>query len=217
MRFSRPLKTFVLAALILVLPSHRANGRARSLLPHKARHRLAWRSGRLARPSQTGRCSWIAWTPISTSVYAVPARPAWKVELHTLDSDIICFVEGSATFVTGGAVEGRRARANEVSGTSIVNGDAHHVEHGDVIIVPNGTPHWFRDVSPSVTYLALKLRQTTPTPTSGPVKFWKASEAFAKGGVLFDGNMGPSIRVDAIRSDKPLGVELHTLDTDVGL
>jgi glc operon protein GlcG len=29
---------------------------------------------------------------------------------------------------------------------------------GDVLIVPNGTPHWFQDVSAPFTYYVVKVR-----------------------------------------------------------
>ena len=35
---------------------------------------------------------------------------------------------------------------NEIRGTSITGGDIRRIAKGDVIIVPNGTPHWFKDV-----------------------------------------------------------------------
>ncbi len=150
------------------------------------------------------------------NVYAVRRDKPGAVELHTFDTDIIFVLEGSATFVTGGTVTDSRAlSANESSGTGIRDGEARQVGHGDVIMVPNGTPHWFRDVSPTINYFAVKLRQagTAPIPTS--VRFWKGSEVFDGNGLLYDGKEGTYVRVYALRRDKPLGVELHSLDTDV--
>ena len=89
---------------------------------------------------------------------------------------------------------------------------------GDVVIVPNGTAHWFQDVSPSISYFAVKLRQPnirTQAPSS--VMYWKGSEAFGKGGRLFDGQEGRFNQVYALRLNKPLGVELHGVDTDIVL
>ena len=150
------------------------------------------------------------------NLYAVRRDKPGAVELHTLDTDIIFILEGSATFVTGGSVADSRVRGIEISGTAILNGEAREIGRGDVIMVPNGTPHWFREVSPAINYFAVKLRQTdSHTPVPSTVRFWKGSDVFAGGGLVFDGKEGTYVRVYALRRDKPLGVELHALDTDV--
>lgn len=152
-------------------------------------------------------------------VYAVRRDKPGAVELHAQDTDIIMVLEGAATFVTGGSVTDPRAlRANESSGSGIRDGEARQLGQGDVVIVPNGTPHWFRDVSPTIRYFAVKLRQPniqTHAPSS--VMYWKGSEAFGKGGMLFDGQEGTFSRVYALRRNMPLGVELHGVDTDIVL
>jgi glc operon protein GlcG len=89
---------------------------------------------------------------------------------------------------------------------------------GDVVIVPNGTPHWFREVSPEIRYFAVKLRQAdTQTRAPSGVMHWKGSEAFEKNGMIFDGQRGQLGRVYALHRTSPLGVELHQLDTDIVL
>jgi mannose-6-phosphate isomerase-like protein (cupin superfamily) len=150
-------------------------------------------------------------------VFAVRRDAPGAVELHARDSDIILVLEGAATFVTGGTVTGARTRdANESTGTGIVDGQARRLEKGDVIVVPNGTPHWFREVSPFIRYFAVKLRQpAADTPAPSTVHHLKGSDAFAKSGLVFDGTEGRFVRVYALRRAKPLGVELHALDTDL--
>lgn len=153
----------------------------------------------------------------SYQVYSVRRDKPGTVELHDLDTDVIFVLDGSATFVTGGSVTGRRTlRPNESTGTGISDGDSRRLGEGDVINVPNGTPHWFQDVHPTINYFAVKLRQEQgerPSPSS--VMYWKGAEAFAKGGMLFDAKEGRFVRVYALRRNKPLGVELHGIDTDV--
>ena len=79
--------------------------------------------------------------------------------MHELDADIIYVLEGSATFVTGGAVEnGKVIAANEIRGSSIAGGEVRRITKGDVLIVPNGTPHWFKDVSGPLNYYVVKVR-----------------------------------------------------------
>jgi glc operon protein GlcG len=80
-------------------------------------------------------------------------------EIHTLDTDIIYVMEGTATFVTGGtAVETKEIAANEIRGSRIDGGDTRQLSKGDVIIVPNGTPHWFKEVSGTFLYYTIKVR-----------------------------------------------------------
>ena len=80
-------------------------------------------------------------------------------EIHTLDTDIIYVMQGTATFVTGGtAVEAKEIAANEIRGSRIDGGDARQLKKGDVIIVPNNTPHWFKDVSGEFLYYTIKVR-----------------------------------------------------------
>lgn len=80
-------------------------------------------------------------------------------EVHTLDADIIYVLEGSATFVTGGTVENARTTGlNEIRGSAIRDGETRRISKGDVLIVPSGTPHWFKDVSGPLNYYVVKVR-----------------------------------------------------------
>ena len=80
-------------------------------------------------------------------------------EVHTRDTDLIYVLEGEATFVTGGRiVDGRPTADGEIRGASIVDGETRTLARGDVIIVPAGTPHWFKDVRGPVLYYTVKVR-----------------------------------------------------------
>ena len=82
-----------------------------------------------------------------------------QAEIHTLDTDIIYVMQGTATFVTGGtAVEAKEIAANEIRGSRIDGGDTRQLKKGDVIIVPNNTPHWFKAVSGEFLYYTIKVR-----------------------------------------------------------
>jgi len=48
--------------------------------------------------------------------------------------------------------------ANEIRGASISGGDERHLSKGDVIIVPHGVPHWFKQVDAPLTYYVVKVR-----------------------------------------------------------
>ena len=69
--------------------------------------------------------------------------PAKGTEVHYI-------IDGAATVVTGGTI---------VRGTSstIEGGETHHLTKGDVLVIPAGTPHWYKEVEGSVTYLEVRF------------------------------------------------------------
>jgi mannose-6-phosphate isomerase-like protein (cupin superfamily) len=71
-----------------------------------------------------------------------------QVEVHEKTTDILFVVEGEALYVTGGKmIDGKQTRPGEWLGANIDGGVEHHLKKGDVIIVPAGTPHWFKEVT----------------------------------------------------------------------
>jgi len=80
-------------------------------------------------------------------------------EIHTLDTDIIYVIEGTASFVTGGrAIDAKEIAPNEIRGSRIEGGETRQLSKGDVIIVPNNTPHWFKEVGGAFLYYTIKVR-----------------------------------------------------------
>ena len=85
-------------------------------------------------------------------------RPG-QAEIHTLDTDIIYVMEGTATFVTGGtAVDAKEIAPNEIRGSRIEGGETRQLSKGDVIIVANSIPHWFKEVGGAFLYYTIKVR-----------------------------------------------------------
>jgi glc operon protein GlcG len=81
-----------------------------------------------------------------------------EVEIHEKDTDVFYITEGSATFVTGGtAVKPHPTDPGEIRASSITGGEAHHLTKGDVIIIPNGVPHQFTEVSGTFLYFVVKV------------------------------------------------------------
>jgi len=81
------------------------------------------------------------------------------VEIHELDTDILYVLKGTATLVTGGTPVGSKMIApHEIRGTSVQSGETRHLVAGDVIIIPNGVPHWFKEVSAPFDYYVVKVR-----------------------------------------------------------
>ena len=81
-------------------------------------------------------------------------------ELHEKDLDIFYVLQGSATFITGGKmVEGKSTAPGEVRGTAIEGGETHTLSKDDVVIIPPGVPHWFKDVQGLFLYYVVKVQQ----------------------------------------------------------
>ena len=92
-------------------------------------------------------------------VHASHRDAAGVGEVHRKDADIIYVLEGTAEFVTGGTlVEPKTIAPDEIRGKEIAGGETRHLSKGDVIIVPAGTPHWFKEVSAPFNYYVVKSR-----------------------------------------------------------
>jgi mannose-6-phosphate isomerase-like protein (cupin superfamily) len=81
-----------------------------------------------------------------------------NASVHSADVDqnevdeITYILDGSGTFVTGGLPPDPNDRTKGITG-----GEAHDVKAGDAIVVPAGTPHWFRKINGHVTMLEIRI------------------------------------------------------------
>jgi quercetin dioxygenase-like cupin family protein len=81
-----------------------------------------------------------------------------EVEIHDHETDIFYVTDGEATFITGGTIVGAKQTApGQTRGTDLHGGQTVRLKKGDVITIPAGVPHWFKDVSPSISYLTVKV------------------------------------------------------------
>ncbi len=93
-------------------------------------------------------------------IHASRREAPGQAEVHEKDTDVIYVLDGTATFVTGGTVvESKPTAPEELRGASIRGGDTRRLAKGDVVIVPAGTPHWFKDVQAPLLYYVVKVRQ----------------------------------------------------------
>lgn len=80
-----------------------------------------------------------------------------QAEIHETEADIFYVLDGTATFITGGElIEPRTVASNEIRGTGIRGGTERRLARGDVITVPAGVSHWFKDVTTPFTYYVVK-------------------------------------------------------------
>lgn len=82
-----------------------------------------------------------------------------QAEVHRDEADVVYIQEGAATLVTGGAVvDPKETATGEIRGTRIEGGQTRTLAKGDVIIVPRGVPHWFKEVNGPLLYYVVKVR-----------------------------------------------------------
>ena len=91
-------------------------------------------------------------------IHASRRQKGGKSEVHENETDIFYITQGSATFVTGGTIlGGEMTGPGEIRGSGINGGVTRQLAKGDVIVIPAGTPHWFKDVDGPVTYYVVKV------------------------------------------------------------
>ena len=92
------------------------------------------------------------------SVGAMHRSASGAAELHEKQTDVYYVADGAATFVTGGVLIGDKVVSpGQHQGTGIQGGEIHHLSKGDVLVIPAGIPHWFKDVPHSINYLLIKV------------------------------------------------------------
>lgn len=81
-----------------------------------------------------------------------------QVEVHDRETDVMYVVDGEATIVTGGTMLGGKVTApGQSRGTDIQGGRSQHLAKGDVMVIPAGIPHWFKEVPQSISYYVVKV------------------------------------------------------------
>jgi len=96
-------------------------------------------------------------SPVLTVMGSHRAAPG-QVEVHEKETDVFYVTEGEATFVTGGSMTGGKVtEPGQLRGSTIQGGESHHLTKGDVMVIPAGTPHWFREVPKSISYYVVKV------------------------------------------------------------
>ena len=80
-----------------------------------------------------------------------------RIEVHEKETDIFFILDGSATLIAGGtAVEPTSTRPGQFTAKDISNGTTYNLKKGDLVVIPAGTPHWFKQVNGFINYLTVK-------------------------------------------------------------
>jgi mannose-6-phosphate isomerase-like protein (cupin superfamily) len=81
------------------------------------------------------------------------------IEVHVKERDVFYVVDGEATVVAGGTlVNPKETRAGQMTGTAIDGGQTYHLTKGDVMTIPAGVPHWFKETN-GIGYFVVKVKK----------------------------------------------------------
>jgi len=73
---------------------------------------------------------------------------------HEGNTELHYIIEGAGVVVTGGTIV---RRTDGVNNATIQGGETHAIKKGDVIIVPAGSAHWYKEVTAPITYLEVRF------------------------------------------------------------
>jgi uncharacterized protein GlcG (DUF336 family) len=95
---------------------------------------------------------------VNYAVHASRRDGPGQVEIHNRETDVIYVIDGQATLVTGGTiVDGKVTAPDQIRGSDVTGGESRKITKGDVIIVPAGVPHWFKEVPATLQYYVVKV------------------------------------------------------------
>ena len=81
-----------------------------------------------------------------------------EAEVHVKDTDIFYVLKGHAELIVGG--DGQSIRMPCLPGRFADRGSTEarcsNIAQGDVVTIPRGVPHWFKQVSTPFTYYVIK-------------------------------------------------------------
>jgi mannose-6-phosphate isomerase-like protein (cupin superfamily) len=95
--------------------------------------------------------------------------------VHHRVTEVYYVLSGSGTLVTGGDISGdREFPADNISvleligpsgSRSVTNGQTKTISAGDVVVIPAGVPHGFRNIQDQITYLSIRVDPDQVLPT----------------------------------------------------
>jgi len=78
--------------------------------------------------------------------------------VHEKEAEMFYVIEGAGTLMTGGKlVDEKRSNAANLSGTAIEGGKSQAVAAGDMMMVPENTPHWFSEIKGQLILMSIHL------------------------------------------------------------
>lgn len=98
---------------------------------------------------------------VTYSVHSNTRGKAGEGEVHSHEgwTAVVVIMSGSATFVTPGKAAPATAKvaaSGDLAGQPIGGGESHRVGKGDVVIVPPGAPHIYKNIEEPFRYLVVQ-------------------------------------------------------------
>ena len=79
--------------------------------------------------------------------------------VHALLTEVYFVEAGTATYVSSGKILNPKTTApNEIRGDGIEGGESREISKGDVVVVPRGVPHWFKDAKGPFFYYLVRMQ-----------------------------------------------------------
>ena len=95
-------------------------------------------------------------TPYKANIEYRPARGVAAV--HETDAELIYVVDGAGAFQMGGTMTNpKRLNPSNLSGDAIVGGETRKIGKGDVLLVPQNTPHQVVSVDSTLVFLTFHV------------------------------------------------------------
>jgi mannose-6-phosphate isomerase-like protein (cupin superfamily) len=73
---------------------------------------------------------------------------------HEGNTELHYIIEGTGIVVTGGTIV---RGTGGINSATIEGGETHAVKKGDVLLVPSGSAHWYKEVTTPITYLEVRF------------------------------------------------------------
>jgi mannose-6-phosphate isomerase-like protein (cupin superfamily) len=78
--------------------------------------------------------------------------------VHETEAELFYVLDGSGTLITGGKLVGeKRLNPQNLTGTGVTGGMSRAVAKGDLLIVPENTPHWFSAINGTLVMMSLHV------------------------------------------------------------
>jgi mannose-6-phosphate isomerase-like protein (cupin superfamily) len=85
-------------------------------------------------------------TPDHAGILLRRTKPG-NAEVHATETDVWYVIDGGCILVTGGTVVGAsEVSPGQIHGSGISGGEERKLGKGDLVVIPNGIPHWVKKI-----------------------------------------------------------------------
>lgn len=166
--------------------------------------------------AELGKGTVLSETSPRYTVYSLKFTGGRPIELHDEDTDIVFVMGGAGTVVSGGTVVGKRAlKDKEWTGTDIQGGTTTEVSKGSVLLLPKGVPHWFKSVTGSLEFYAVKVNEAGAPADQNAARTWTRAEVFKPTPQFYNGGDAHRYQLFAVARNGAGIPEVHDKEIDL--